>query len=477
MDILLVTPELAPYAVATPAAETVASLAKALKQLGHEVTIAAPRYPGFETAGLLAARRLTPLVLEGGTEVHVYDAQLASGAKLVMFDAPALFDRAGIYADQDGTEYDDNAKRFGFLARATLGLIVTRSEQGSKFDIVHVHDWAAALVPMLLNNSPIPPLPSVLTIHDLNRRGSFSAEQAAQLGLPSELMDTLRVDSRYVVLKGALGFVDGITLPSERYAEHLSNAEFSGPLADAMERAKTPVFGILTGIDYSYFNPATDSWIETRYDAEDPSNKPRNKTALVRELGLELSPERPLLVATGPFDEQHGGDVLAQALPRLVKKDLSVVLAGVGPASIIRKLSATAERYPENCSFLEVTKESMQHRLLAGADMMLSTARHEPSAHAILCAQRYGVLPIAHAVDCIVDAVIDCDAELTTGTGVLYDTLHQDAVVAAVERGIAYVLSGASRRLITRMMRRDLGWDRPARRYLHVYRQALALKS
>ena len=191
MDILLVTPELAPYAVATPAAETVASLAKALKQLGHEVTIAAPRYPGFETAGLFAARRLTPLVLEGGAEVHVYDAQLASGAKLVLFDAPALFDRDGIYKHPDGTEYDDNARRFGFLARATLGLIVTRYEQGSKFDIVHVHDWAAALVPMLLDNSPIPPLPSVLTIHDLTRRGTFSAEQVEQLGIPGELVDTL----------------------------------------------------------------------------------------------------------------------------------------------------------------------------------------------------------------------------------------------------------------------------------------------
>lgn len=477
MDILLVTAELAPYAQATPAADTVAALAKALRQLGHEVTLAAPRYPGFEASGLLAARRLTPLVLEGGTEVHVYDSQLASGAKLVLFDAPALFDRPGIYADADGVEYEDNAQRFGFLARAALALIVTRAEQGSRFDIVHAHDWSGALLPVLLNNSPISPLPCVLSIHDLYRQGSFSAKQAAQMGLPDELSETLKLDGKYNVLKGAIGFADAITLPSERYAAQLMDPSVSGPLADALERSKTPVHGILTGIDYAYFNPATDSWIETRYDAEEPENKGRNRTALLRELGLELEPGRPLLIALGPFNKGSGGDVIAQALPKLARSDLSIVVAGSGHPTIAKKLAATAERYPENCAFLESPKEAMHHKLLAAADIMVSAARHEPSAHALLCAQRYGALPVAHAVDCALDAIVDCDAELTTGTGILYDTLDADALIAAVSRALTAVTAPRSSALVTRIMRRDLGWDRPARRYLHVYRQALAAKS
>lgn len=476
MDILLVTAELAPYAQATPAAETVASLAKALRQLGHDVTLAAPRYPGFEAGGLLAARRLTPLVLEGGAEVHVYDAQLASGAKLVLFDAPALFDRPGIYESPDGEEYDDNAQRFGFLARAAAALIVTRSEQGSRFDLVHVHDWGSALLPILLNNSPIPPLPSVLTIHDIHRQGSFSARQAAQMGLPEELRQTLQSDGGYNVLKGALGFVDALTLPSERYAAQLLDPSISGPLAEALERHKTPVHGILTGVDYAYFNPATDSWIETRYDAEWPENKGRNRTALVRELGLELEPGRPLLVALGPFGKD-GGEVIAQALPKLARSELSVVVAGRGPTGVSKKLAAAAERYPENCVFLETTKEAMQHKLLAAADIMVSAARHDPSGHAILCAQRYGALPVAFAADSALDAIVDADAEHSTGTGILYDTLDADALLGAVQRALALVTSPKQSALVSRIMRRDLGWDRPARRYLHVYRQALAAKS
>jgi starch synthase len=441
------------------------------------VTVAAPRYPGFEAGGLLAARRLTPLALEGGAEVHVYDSQLASGAKLVLFDAPALFDRPGIYESPEGEEYEDNAKRFGFLARAALALIVTRSEQGSKFDIVHAHDWAGALLPILLDSSPIPPLPCVLTLHDVNRQGNFSAKQAAELGLTEELLEPMKFDSRYNVLKGAVGFVEALTLPSERYAEQLVGGGAGGPLAEALEASKTPVHGILTGLDYAYFNPATDSWIETRYDAEDPSNKARNRTALIRELGLELAPGRPLLIALGPFDKDSGGDVLAQALPKLLRSELCVVVAGSGSSAVLKKLASLAERYPENCAYLEAPKEAVQHKLFAAADLMLSAARHVPSAHSILCAQRYGVLPIAHAVDSVLDAVVDCDAELETGTGILYDALDAEALVAAVQRGVTAVTGARSTALVSRIMRRDLGWDRPARRYLHVYRQALGAKS
>src|SRR5690606_26466307 len=110
-------------------------------------------------------------------------------------------------------------------------------------------------------------------------------------------------------------------------------------------------------------------------------------------------------------------------------------------------------------------------------DLLVSAARHDPSAHTLLAAQRYGVLPIAHAVGCAPDAIIDCDAELSTGTGVLFDALGPEQLIAAVQRGVALVTSPKSLSLIKRIMRRDLGWDRPARRYLHVYRQALAAKS
>src|SRR5450432_3428612 len=117
MDILLALAELAPYVRETDAADSTAALVKALRQLGHRVTVVAPRSPGFEAGGLLAARRLTPLTLQDGRELNVLDGQLASGAELVLFDMPGLFDREHIYGE-GGTEYADNAARFATFAKA-----------------------------------------------------------------------------------------------------------------------------------------------------------------------------------------------------------------------------------------------------------------------------------------------------------------------------------------------------------------------
>src|SRR5262245_776386 len=122
MEILMVALEAAPYVCATEAADAVGSLGKSLRQLGHNVTLAVPRQPGFEAAGLLLARRLTPLRLPDGSEVPVLDAQLPSGVQLTLFDAPVLFDRPGAYGE-NGADFSDNARRFALFAQAAAALV------------------------------------------------------------------------------------------------------------------------------------------------------------------------------------------------------------------------------------------------------------------------------------------------------------------------------------------------------------------
>ncbi|HYQ27185.1 MAG TPA: glycogen/starch synthase, partial [Polyangiaceae bacterium] len=155
MDILLALAELAPYVRETEACNSAAALVKALRQLGHRVTVAAPRSPGFEAGGLLAARRLTPLTLADGSEVNVLDGQLASGAELVLFDLPGLFDRDGIYGEA-GAPYVDNAARFATFARAVSALVEQRAQQGKAVEVVHAHDAVASLVPLALRGQQVP---------------------------------------------------------------------------------------------------------------------------------------------------------------------------------------------------------------------------------------------------------------------------------------------------------------------------------
>jgi len=476
MEILIVAAEIAPYVRATPAADAVASLGKALRQLGHNVTVLVPRQPGFESAGLLLARRLTPLPLPDGGEVHVLDAQLPSGVQLTLFDAPVLFDRPGVYGE-DGADYPDNARRFALLSQAAAAVVRQRQQQGEAFDIVHLHDAPVALVPLALARTPGPSVPCVLTIHDVRRDGSFALQEAEGLlgEQASEVRDVAVLDGRINLLKAGISTADAVTTVSPQYAREITTAESSGPLAAAIGESGKSIVGIVNGIDYSIYNPATDGALPSRYDAEDPSNKQVCKGSVLRGLELDVDIERPVVLCSVDADEESGGfELVVGALPALLKSHLSLIIAGPVPQPVARKLKAARTRHPETLAWVENPDAALLRRLHAAADLSLITARHVPCGTAQLVAQRYGAAPVARAAGGVIDTVVDCDASLDTGTGFLFDEDTPEALLAAVARGLGAYGSPGWARLRRRIMRLDVGWDRPARRYLQIYRQSLA---
>jgi len=472
MDILMVAAELGPYVRESAAADSVAALGKTLRQLGHDVTLAVPRYPGFEASELLVAHRLTPLPLPGGGEVTVFDGQLSSGVGLVLFDAPVLYDRPGVYGE-GGKDYPDNAKRFGLLCQAAAALVRQRAGQGQAFDVLHLHDWPAALVPVALRRTPGPAVPSVLTIHDVTRQGSFSSKDLEALGVPRELntADGVKLGTRVNALKGGVMFADAITTVSQGYVHEMQTEERAGALGQVL--GEKTIIGICDGIDYAIHNPATDPAIVSRYDAEDTSNKGRSKSALLGELGLELEVDRPLVAAVGELSKPAGFDLVLSALPAILKNDLALVVAGQGQATLSKRLAAAKSRHADRYAFVEDPDDALVHRIYAAADIVLVPSRHEPCGLSQLVAQRYGAVPVAHATGGIIDTVIDCDAHLQTGTGFLFDEDTSEALAGALGRALAACVTPAWGELRRRIMRLDLGWDRPARRYLQVFRQTI----
>jgi starch synthase len=466
MDILMVSAELAPFVRASEAADNVAALAKALRQLGHNVTVAMPRYPGFEASGLLLARRLTPLPLGPESELTVFDGQLPSGVALVLFDAPGLFDRPGVYGEGE-QEYPDNEQRFELLSRAAVALAAQRAEQGKPFNVMHLHDWPAALVPLFSWGEGA--LPTVLTVHDVRRQGVFNPEVLSRLSLARDA--ELRLGDRLNVLKAGLELADAVTTVSSRYADDLKKPEVSGQLASVVERLHDRILGITHGVDYSIYNPATDSALEARYDAEDASGKYRSKVAMLRKLELELEVDRPLVVAIGELSTAGAADVLFDALPMIMKNDLAFVVAGSGEAELMRRFAEQRAEYAEDFAFVQNPDANELRRLYAAADFVIVLSRNEPCATRQLYAQRYGALPIAYAIGGVCDTVVDADAEYETGTGFLFDELSAEALGATVTRALSAFTSPAWPRLRRRVMRLDVAWDRPARRYAQVYRQ------
>ncbi len=467
MDILLALAELAPYVRETETANSAAALVKALRQLGHRVTVAAPRSPGFEAGGLLAARRLTPLTLEGGREVNVLDGQLASGAELVLFDLPGLFDRDALYGE-GGTDYADNAERFAAYARAVAALVAQRAEQGKAVEVVHAFDAVSSLVPLALRGQSVP---VVFTIGDIARRADFPDSARNSLGFSD--LTSLTLEGGLSGMASAVTLAGAVTTVSARYAEEILQPALSGALSSVLAGLTEPVLGIAGGVDYATCNPATDTALESRFDAEDPSNKGRSKVAALKKLELELELDRPLLVFIGDLEREAGADALFEALPDVLKLDLAVVVANTGAPTAAARFQALARDYAGDLACVPKVDERFSRQLFAAADLALVLSAGGPGGNRQLFAQRYGAVPIAFATGALVDAIVDADAELDTGTGFLFDALDAEALNGALSRAFSAYGNPAFARLRRRVMRLDVAWDRPARRYAQVYRKLL----
>jgi starch synthase len=254
---------------------------------------------------------------------------------------------------------------------------------------------------------------------------------------------------------------------SSGYAEGLAQ----GVLATALSNRAEPLLPVVEGVDYSIFNPATDAALASRYDGEDASNKGRCKTALVRSLELRLDTERPLLVALLHGSASEDTELLTRALPRLLSLDLAIAVIGATDEATASTLASLKAQYPGDLGLSSQSDDADLRRALSAADFTLCLRTRAPSATLELLAQRYGALPIAPATGGIPDVVIDVDAELETGTGILYQPGSEDGLVGAVERALAALSNPRFPTLRRRILRQDLGWDRPARRYAQLYKR------
>jgi len=475
MDILFVTTELAPFVKVGGLADVAAALPKALRALGHKVTLVLPRFAAFEQGGLLVARRLTAVrVPLGGItyDVTLFDGRLASQVDIVLVDAPGFFDRAGVYGER-GEDYPDNATRFAVLSYTAAEIARQRAVGGAPFDVVHCHDWPAALVPVymrkLARESPeLAATKTVLTVHNMAHQGVFGREQVAAVGLDAHdfAPDTGEFFGKLNLLKLGLVSADAVTTVSPTYARELATESGGAGLDGVVRSLRAPIAGILNGIDYAVWNPAVDATLATRYDAQDTAARVRCKGALQRELGLPIEPALPLVASIGRMVHQKGTDLVVGALPELLRAtDAQVVVAGDGDPELVARVEAAVGKSEGRAVFSRNAPEAVVHRILSGADVVLVPSRFEPCGLVQQYAQRYGALPVARATGGLVDTVVDCDAKLETGTGFLFDDETPRALVGAVERALAARVLPQWAALVKRVMRLDRSWDGPARRY------------
>jgi starch synthase len=484
MDILFATSELAPFVKVGGLADVAAALPKALRALGHKVTIVLPRYAALDSAGLMFARRLSPLKFSLGdrsVEATLYDGRLSAQVDLILVDIPGLYDRAGVYGER-GEDYADNALRFASFSRAVAEIAKTAAEQGAPYAVVHANDWPTALVTtfvrMLRADAPsLDATRTLLSLHNVAHQGIFPKEMLPTLGLGWGAFNPEGIEfyGKCNVLKQGILSADALTTVSPTYARELQTEASGHGLHGVLAARKGVLTGIANGVDYSVWNPAVDPAIAARFDAEDAANKHRCKGALQRELGLPLEPHEPLIVSVGRLVHQKGTDLVAEILPALMRgSSAQVAIAGDGDEALATALTSAVETCHGRAVFVRAAEESVVHRMFAAADLVLVPSRYEPCGLVQMYAQRYGAPPVVRATGGLIDSVVDCDSALETGTGFTFAEDSAEALLGATLRGVSATRSPAWSKLVRRVMKLDRSWDGPARRYEQVLKSLIA---
>ena len=451
MDVLFVAPSALPYPIEAGAAETCMALAKAIHNLGHRVTVVAPyaEEPELILSGL--ARRLDPLAFELGeqaVQVNVHDGRSSAGIEWALLEHEALED---IFEDGSSGLLGQ-----AVLARACAALI----SRERAFDVVHFHgeETALACACAVLEHR----VRALFSVYSLVAPLEYTAAAAESVGFAA-----LVEEGRLVPAAAAVRHAQRIVMHAPSAMKDRVSEAPDAPLSLALAGRARDVSPLGVGLDPATWNPLTDALIAARYTPTDLTGKARNKSMLQRELGLEVDPDVPLL---GAVESAVSAERLPSAIGELVRADVQIVIQVLDEdAHCADALIALSQRVPHRLQVRLGDSQKRAHRIVAASDALL-VAGDRPVLS--MAAQRYGTLPIAWRGSLSAEAIVDIDAKLTTGNGILVDDRSPTALVAGARRAIAAFNRGRPfERLRSRIMLSDQSWERSARQLEHLYLQ------
>jgi starch synthase len=473
MRIVFVASECVPYSKTGGLADVVGALPKALAALGYEVDIIIPRYKMTKPGRTLPeATTLTLPLASGFRFASIQSTDAAQNPRHYLVDCPELFERDGLYREK-GVDYPDNYLRFAAFSLASLEF---QKRFPSAPDVIHCHDWQSALVPVYLQKqySPDPffrHTAVLLTIHNLAYQGLFPPEILPQISLDARLfnIDGLEYYGKVNLLKGGILFSDFITTVSRKYASEIQTEEFGCGLEGVLGKRGDRLYGILNGVDYDAWNPATDKLIAANYAPQDLSGKATCKKALLERMGIRMPlSDRPLLGIISRFDPQKGFDLIAQIAHDLAAMDLYVVALGTGEPEYETLFRTLAASYPGKFLVTIAYDNTLAHQIEAGADMFLMPSRYEPCGLNQIYSMKYGTVPVVRATGGLDDTVQNFDGQ--AGTGFKFVPYSAVALLDAIQQAVkCYREPEAWSRLMQNCMARDFSWTASASEYVKIY--------
>lgn len=484
MKILMVTSEAVPFAKTGGLADAVSALSLALSKEGHDVRIIMPRYYRIDRKKLEH--------LSGAMAVHpgyqeiwtgVYKGMLPDSTVPVYFiDHEQSYGRDGIYGVPGETDFNDNPQRFSLLGHAAFQLC-KKIEWIP--DIIHAHDWAAALAPILLKfnerHGVFKNTASVFTIHNIGYQGVYGKHLFPYTGLNWDNFYAAGFEDwdRMNFLKGALVSSDKLTTVSPTYAKEIQRPEYGFRMDGILRYRSNDVTGILNGVDTDIWNPEKDPLIASTYGVKSIKKKLLNKEALQKHMGLPVNPDIPIVGMITRLVDQKGvaelfGPTYGSAYRICSEIELQMVVLGSGEAWCEAELSALNQSLPNFSAYIGYD-EALSHLIEAGSDFFLMPSRYEPCGLNQMYSLLYGTLPIVRNTGGLADTVINYNEQTGEGTGFVLDHLSPQSIYDTTGWA-AYAWYNKPehiKEMKLRAMKQKFGWDVSAKKYVDVYNAAL----
>ena len=481
MKVLQVAAEVFPLVKTGGLADVVGALPRALIEAGADVRLVLPGLPAIADAVLHQKPVCEVGPLFGASRIHIRLGQMPySHVPVYVVEAPYLYRRGGgPYESSDGVEWADNLQRFGLLGWVAAHLAAGELDPAWAPQIVHAHDWHAAMACAYMAAHPGTAAQSIFTVHNLAYQGLFAHGDYGLLGLPSAYWASHGVEyhGRISFMKAGLKYARRITTVSPTYAGEITTHEFGCGLDGVIRSRAVDVSGILNGVDGAVWNPQSDTALASRYSAQDLTGKSRCRQALRAELNLESVGDAPLFGVVSRLSGQKGLDLVLAALPALLRLGGQLCLQGSGEPALEAAFIAAAKAHPGRVAVRIGYDEAFAHRLIAGADALLVPSRFEPCGLTQLYGLRYGSLPVVRRVGGLADTVVDATPQALhddRATGFAFDAATPGALEGALAQAVlAYREPATWRQMMFRAMAQNFSWAEAANKYLGLYREVL----
>ena len=390
--------------------------------------------------------------------------------KYYFIDNEYYFKRDNLYG------YFDDGERFAYFSKAAIEVMAQLDEIP---DIIHVHDWQTALVPIYLRtlyygDVRFMNVKTVFTVHNIEYQGIYSFDDDI-----IEDVFGISINDSYIfeyhgninLMKGAMEASNYVTTVSPSYAEEILTSEYAHKLEDETNRIKgeNKLLGILNGIDKNFYNPAKDKALFAQYDKKDFSKKAVNKEELFHMLNIPQNENAPLIGMVTRLVSHKGLEIIKKAMDELMKRNIQLIVLGTGDPYYEGYLQDMACKYPHKVHAIIAFNQDLSLKIYAASDLFLMPSQSEPCGLSQMIAARYGAVPMVRETGGLKDSIIDF-GEGKNGVGYTFKGMEHHALVEMVDRAISdYSDKEKWNKLVAKTMAADFGWSASAKKYLAMY--------